>query len=155
MFSVLDDAVPIKVTQGDAPALDLAHHFGLRPRGWEKAAYTLEPRSGLDRIATVLAERLASRVDLRFVKLNVIWSSAESPDHVAAFRERTGLDAAAILRRPVVADGATPEDWTALLGFVLHFGWDAALVSRGARALLWFSHDEYLRATPPSLVRGI
>ena len=59
------------------------------------------------------------------------------------------------MRRSAIADGATPEDWAALFGFVLNFGWDAALVSRAAGALLWFSHDEYLRATPPSLVRGI
>ncbi len=133
----------------------MAHHFGLRPRGWEEAAYALEPRNGLDRISSLLAQRLATHRDLRFVKLNVIWGSDESPDRVAAFRERTGLDAAAILRRSVVADGATSEDWAALFGFALNFGWDAALVSRGAGALLWFSHDEFLRATPPSLVRGI
>ena len=155
MFSVLDDALPLKVLQGDDPALALARHVGLRPRGWEKAAYALEPRSGLDRIAGLLAERLADRRDLRFLKLDVIWGSDESPDRMAAFRERTGLDAGAILRRSVVADGAMPEDWAALLGFTLNFGWDAALVSRSAGALVWFSHDEYLRSTPPSLVRGV
>lgn len=155
MFSVLDDATPIKVLQGDDPALALARHVGLRPRGWEKTAYALEPRSGLDRIGHALAERLASRRDLRFIKLGVIWSSKETPERVTAFRERTGLDAEAILRRPVVADGATPEDWAALFGFAFSFGWDAALISRGAGALLWFSHDEFLRATPPSLVRGL
>ena len=155
MFSVLDDAIPLEVLQGDDPALALARHVGLRPRGWEKAAYDLEPRPGLDRIGRVLAERLGDRRDLRFIKLGAVWTSDESPDRVAAFRERTGLDASAILRRPVVADGATLEDWAALFGFALGFGWDAALISRGAGALLWFSHDEYLRATPPSLVRGL
>ncbi len=155
MFAVLDDTIPLKALQGDDLALDLARHVGLRPRGWGKAAYALEPRSELDRLGNALAERLASRRDLRFLKLDVIWSSEETPARVAEFRERTGLDASAILRRPVVADGARLEDWATLFGFALGFGWDAAVVSRGAGALLWFSHDEYLQATPPSLVRGL
>ncbi len=155
MFSVLDDTIPLKVLQGDDLVLDLARHVGLRPRGWEKAVYALEPRSELDRLSHALAERLASRKDLRFLKLGVIWSSEETPARVADLRERTGLDASAILRRPVVADGARLEDWTALFGFALGFGWNAAVVSRGAGALLWFSHDEYLQATPPSLIRGL
>lgn len=155
MFSVLDDAILLKVLQGDVPVLDLARHVGLHPRGWERAAYALEPRSELDRLGHALAERLASRKDPRFLRLSVIWNSEETPARVAEFRERTGLDASAILRRPVVADGAGLEDWAALFGFALGFGWDAAVVSRGARALLWFSRDEYLRATPPSLVRGL
>lgn len=155
MFRMLDDTVPIEVLQGRDPDLALARHFGLRPHGWAKALYPLEPRNGLDRIGGVLAERLASREDLRFVKLGVVWTSEERPDRVAAFRERTGLDAGAILRRPVVADGAQPEDWAALFAFALDFGWEAAALSRRAGALLLFSHDEHLRATPPSLVRGL
>ncbi len=155
MFSVLDDAIPLNVLQGDDPVLGLARHVGLRPRGWETAAYALEPRSGLDRLGRALAERLATRPDLRFFKLDVIWSSKETPARVADLRERTGLDASAILRLPVVAAGAGLEDWAALFGFALGFSWDAAVVSRGAGALLWFSHDEVLQATPPSLVRGL
>lgn len=55
----------------------------------------------------------------------------------------------------MVADGAGLEDWAALFGFALGLGWDAAVASRGAGALLWFSHDGVLQATPPSLVRGL
>ncbi|MDF2116844.1 hypothetical protein PY365_14765 [Roseiarcaceae bacterium H3SJ34-1] len=155
MFSVLDDKVPLKVLQQDDAPLALARHFGLRPRWWAEAGYRLEPRTGLDRIGGLLAERLAHRKDLHFIKLNAIWSSDESVERVAAFRERTGLDAATILRRPVVSHGAQPNDWAALFTFVLNFGWDAAVVSREARALVWFSHDEFLKSTPSSLIRGM
>ena len=141
MFSVLDDTIPLKDLQQRDPALALARHFGLRPRGWEEVAFSLQPRSGLDRVGGALAKRLAGRKDLRFLKLDVIWN--ETPDRISAFHERTGLDAGAILRRSVVANGAKPEDWVALFSFALAFGWDAAVISREAGGLVWFSHDEF------------
>jgi hypothetical protein len=119
-----------------------------------ETAYSLQ-RSDLGRIGCIVAERLADHKDLRFFKLGVIWSSDETPDLVTAFRKRTGLDVGSILRRSVVAKDADVKDWAALFSFALAFGWDAAVTSRGARGLVWFSHDEFLRATPPLLIRGI
>ncbi|MGL6209806.1 MAG: hypothetical protein ACRC14_08260 [Paracoccaceae bacterium] len=153
MFSILDETVPIALLRKyDAP-LALAEHFHIRPLGWGEVDFGAAPGGDLSQIAHCLADRLAQQDDLRFVKLNVVFPSAESDEKVANFRKHTGLDADAILRRSVVGNGASVEDWVALFGFAIAFGWDAAAISRRKKAMVWFSHDDYLRATPPSLVR--
>ena len=155
MFSVLDDALPLEVLRKHDPALALADRFRIRPRGWKEADYSVEAGGDLDRIGHILATLLAEQKDLSFIKLDVVWTSAESTDRVTDFRKRTGLDAGAILRRCVIGDGADVEDWAALFGFALAFGWDAVAISRRRNTLVEFSHDEFLRATPPSVVRRL
>ena len=153
---MLDAALPIELMQGSNPAQSLADYLGLQTRrGWAKSAYDLEPPVNLDRISNLIAEKLAGYSDLQFYKLGVIWNSNETPERMANFRKQTGVDPAAILRRPVISDGAQPKDWAALFKQVLAFGWDAAAASRSARSLVWFSHDEYIESTPPSLIRRI
>ncbi len=155
MFSVGGDCLPINLLRQHDPALAIANHFVVRPRKWEKLAYNIDPPRGLERMALTLSERLSNLDDLHFIKLNVVWTSSESSDHVAALRARTGLDAKEILRCSVTSNGARPEDWAAVFLFALTVGWDAVVISRRKRLLLWFSHDEFLRATPPRVVRGL
>ena len=155
MFSVLDETLPISLLKKHDPLVALADHFSIRPQGWDEVPYSIASGGNLHNTAQKLATRLAGKNDLRFFKADVVWVSAESADKVADFRKRTGLDERAILRRCVIGDGATVEDWTALFGLALAFGWDAVAVSRRKNALLWFSHDEYLRVTPPSIVRRL
>ncbi|MDN5788039.1 hypothetical protein [Pseudorhodobacter sp.] len=153
MFFVLDDTLPIELLRKHDAALAVAEHFRIRPRAWEEVAFSASPGGDLNRIAWTLAKRLAEQEDLCFVKLKVVFESSESADKAVNFRNQTGLDADAILRRCVVGDDAGVEDWAALFGFAIAFGWDAVAFSRRKKALVWFSHDDYLRATPPSLVR--
>ena len=155
MFSVLDETLPIQLLRRYDPAVAVARYFGIRPRDWGEAVYGTTSGDGLDRLALSLAARLAAQRDLTFVKLDVIWTSAESAERRAAFHDRTGLDATAHLRCPVIGDLAEEQDWAALFGFALALGWDAVAMSRRKNTLLWFSHDNFVRATPRSLVRGL
>ena len=153
MFSVLDKPLPIELLRKhDAPSA-VAEYFRIRPKGWKEISFSSAPGGDLNRIAWTLAKRLAVHDDLGFVKLNVVFASEESAEKAAIFQNRTNLDTGAILRRCVIGAGASLEDWAALFGFSIAFGWDAAAISRKKKSLVWLSHDEYLRATPPSLVR--
>lgn len=155
MFSLEDRMLPVSLLRAPDPTKAVADHFGVRIGAWGEAKYAVGNKHLVRHLASIIASRLADADDLKFVKLDVVWVSAESAERVAAFKKRIGLGVRDLLRRPLVADGVRVEDWASLFEFALLFGWDAAAISRRKRALLWLSHDEFVRATPKKILRGL
>ena len=155
MFSLQDSVLPVSLLRKPDSMRVVGDHLGVRIGTWGEAKYEVENNRLLRQFASTIAGRLADADDLKFVKLDVVWVSAETAERVAAFKKRIGLGVVDLLRRPLVAAGAREEDWASLFEFALHFGWDAVVTSRSKRALVWFSHDEFVRATPKKILRGL